>query len=139
MMEMKRLWADGPAMLEAEHFKLTGDSILLADFTPVRAGEKGVDLGCASGALMLLLLWRERGLRMTGVEIEPEAASLADENIRQNGLAERASVLCGDYRKTSDMLPNGGFDIVIANPPYFREKQGAMSPDTKRSFSQGMR
>lgn len=132
-MEKTKLWPEGPTILQTEMVKLTGDSILLADFARISEGEKGVDLCCGSGALMLLLLWRERTINMTGLEIQQDAASLADETFRLNGLSDRAEVCCGDYRNVVKELPNGGFDFVISNPPYFSEKQGAMSPKLNRA------
>ena len=70
---------------------------------------------------------------MTGLEIQQDAASLAEETFRLNGLSDRAEVCCGDYRNVVKELPNGGFDFVISNPPYFSEKQGAMSPKLNRA------
>ena len=132
-MEKTKLWPEGPTILQTEMVKLTGDSILLANFARISEGEKGVDLCCGSGALMLLLLWRERTINMTGLEIQQDAASLAEETFRLNGLSDRAEVCCGDYRNVVKELPNGGFDFVISNPPYFAEKQGAMSPKLNRA------
>ena len=117
--------------------RLTTDSVLLADYAAVRSGEKGVDLGCGSGLLMLLLLRRESGLRMTGLEIQPEALRLAEENLRINSLRERAELLCGDLRETVKRLPNGGFDFVISNPPYFPPEGGRMPPDAARETARG--
>lgn len=134
-MEKTKLWPEGPTILQTELVKLTGDSILLADFARISEGEKGVDLCCGSGALMLLLLWRERTINMTGLEIQQDAASLAEETFRLNGLSDRAEVCCGDYRNVVKELPNGGFDFVISNPPYFAEKQGAMSPKLNRAMA----
>ena len=110
------------------------DSILLADFAVVHSGEKGADLGCASGLLMLMLLWREKELCMTGLELLPEAVQLAEENLRANGLQERAELVCGDLRETAGKLPNGGFDFIISNPPYYttEARSGARGEKTLR-------
>ncbi len=132
-MEAKRLWPGGPLFLEAEHMRLTTDSILLASFASVRAGERGADLGCASGALMLLLLVRTEGLRMTGFELLPEAVRLAEENFRLNGMAGRTELFCGDLRETVGRVPKEGFDFVISNPPFFSERSGKISPDADRA------
>ncbi len=88
-MEAKRLWAGGPLFLQAETAKLTTDTVLLADFAQIGRATSGADLGCASGALMLLLLQREARLQMTGVELQPDAARLAEENLRLNGMTDR--------------------------------------------------
>ena len=67
-MDEDRLWPGGPVLLQPESVKLTTDTVLLADFAEVRAGQNGADLGCSSGALMILLMQREAGLRMTGLD-----------------------------------------------------------------------
>ena len=136
-MDGTRLWPGGPLFQDAAPMRVTTDSVLLADFAAVRGGEKGADLGCGSGLLMLLLLRRESGLHMAGLEIQPEALRLAEENLRINGLLERAELVCGDLRETVKRLPNGGFDFVISNPPYFPPESGRMPPDGARETARG--
>ncbi|WP_418272064.1 tRNA1(Val) (adenine(37)-N6)-methyltransferase [Intestinimonas sp.] len=80
------------------------------------------DLGCGSGALGLLLLEREPSLALTGVERDPAAAAVADRNFRENGVEGR--VCTGDLRDP-ELLPAGGFDLAVSNPPWFREGGGA--------------
>ena len=79
-----------PCFAQAEHFKLGTDSVLLADFVKLSGTKRGIDLGCASGAISLLLLTKHEKLHMTGLEILPEAATLARENMAANALAERS-------------------------------------------------
>ena len=67
------LWPDGPKFAQAEHFRLSTDCVLLSDFINTGTARRGIDLGCASGAIMLLLLARSERLHMTGLEILPEA------------------------------------------------------------------
>ena len=136
-MNAERLWPGGPLLLQAGHAKLTTDTVLLADFTRYGQAKQGVDLGCASGALMLLLLWRDETLRMSGIELLPEAAALAEENLRLNGLSARGRVICGDLRVKQDELPYGRYDFVVANPPYFPMHSGLMPPDADRAAARG--
>ena len=136
-MDGTRLWPGGPLFQDAAPMRLTTDSVLLADFAAVRGGEKGADLGCGSGLLMMLLLRRESDLQMAGLEIQPEALRLAEENLRINGLLERTELVCGDLRETVKRLPNGGFDFVISNPPYFPPESGRMPPDGARETARG--
>lgn len=129
----EEMWPGGPLFLQSEQARLTTDSVLLADFAGVNGRMRGADLGCASGALMLLLLRREPGITMTGLELSPEAAALAGENLCLNALEARAEVICGDFRETSGTLRAGSFDFVIANPPYFEPQRGAVSPEEGRA------
>lgn len=133
MAEFSPLWAGGPLFAQAEHFRLSTDSILLADFVRVGSCRRGIDLGCASGILGLLLLTKNVKLQMTGIELVPEAAALADENFDRNNLSDRAEVICGDLREHRGLFPSGSFDLVVANPPYYPAAAGAVSPDACRA------
>ena len=87
-LEMERLWPGGPFFAQDDQIRLTTDTVLLADFAQSSAGRSGVDLGCASGALMLLLLWKTPALTMTGMELTDRAAALAKENPEAHAEAE---------------------------------------------------
>ena len=77
------LWPGGPVFCASRHFPLSTDSILLADFACVHRGERGIDLGCGAGILTLLLLHRQEGLTMTGLELLPEAAGLVVRGLQE--------------------------------------------------------
>lgn len=137
MTKFESLWENGPLFAQAEHFKLGTDSILLADFVKSAGAKKGIDLGCASGVLGLLLLWRMPRLHMTGLEIVPEAARLAEENMAANGLDSRSLIINGDIRQHRELFKSGSFDLVVANPPYFPAGSGMLSPDAGRAGARG--
>ena len=133
MPEFISLWNSGPLFAQAEHFRMGTDCVLLPDFAALGSAKRGIDLGCASGALALLLLSRSERLHMTGLEILPEAAELAKKNMAVNGLEERSEMLCGDIRKHRELFRTGSFDLVISNPPYFPVGSGLSSPDGERA------
>lgn len=103
-------------------FPLGEDSLALGDFAPVRPGAAVCDLGCGGGTLLLLLARREPSLRLTGVELDGNAAQAARENLARNGL--RGTILTGDLRDKA-LLPNEGFALAVSNPPYFSKGSGA--------------
>ena len=131
------LWNGGPLFCQPEHFRLGTDSVLLADFVNPASAARGIDLGCASGAIALLLLCRSERLHMTGLEIVEAAAALARENMERNGLAERSRMLCGDIRRHRELFQSGSFDLVVANPPYFPVERGFLSPEEGRRNARG--
>lgn len=131
-MEENRLWPTGPYFRQGAGAKLTTDSVLLADFVRNVRG-KGADLGCASGILMLLLLEREPGITMTGVEIEAEAAGAALENLRHNGLETRGEILCMDLRKIRSKMKVGSYEFAVFNPPYYDVGRGKISETPERA------
>ena len=131
------LWPDGPLFAQAEHVRLSTDCVLLADFVNGDRAARGIDLGCASGAISLLLLARLPRLHMTGLEILPEAARLAEENMAKNGFQDRSRLVAGDIRRHRELFRTGSFDLVVSNPPYFPVGSGPLSPDKARAAARG--
>ena len=127
------LWPGGPLFAQAENQRLGTDCVLLADFVRTRRGQRGIDLGCASGALALLLLAREPTLRMTGLELDADAAALGRANLEANALSGQGEILTGDIRDHRALFPAGSFDFVVTNPPYFPLGRGALPPDPARA------
>lgn len=115
-------------------FRLSTDSILLADFcTPLRA-EHIIDLGCGGMSLGVLLCASNENCRVTGVEIQSAACGIAEENIRVNGLGDRLRVICADLREFAAGNPLK-CDAVVSNPPYFPVHSGAASPDRAQTIA----
>ena len=106
-------------------FRLSTDSMVLADFC----------LGSGCVALGLLLLRDHPDMRVTGLEILPDAAAQARKNIDANHLSEHFSVITGDLRGHRTLLPASAFDAVVSNPPYFPAASGAISPDDARAIA----
>lgn len=137
MADFCELWQGGPRFAQAEHFKLGTDCVLLVDFVNTASARLGIDLGCASGAISLLLLVRAPLLHMTGLELVPQAVELARENMAENALTERADMLCGDIRRVRELFAAGSFDLTVANPPYFPVGHGKPSADAARAAARG--
>ena len=95
------------------------DALLLASFSRERV-TRGVcmDFGTGSGVLPLLLLAGGSRARFLAVELQERYALLARENAERNGFADSVEVLCGDLRSYRTLLPAGGADSVVCNPPY---------------------
>lgn len=127
------LWAGGPTFAQSEHFKLGTDSILLADFVNPGSYRRGIDLGCGSGILPLLLLNRTEKLHMTGLEINSAACEYAVANLEHNRFGGRGEIICGDIKNHRKLFSSGEFDLIVANPPYFAEGSGYSSPKVERA------
>ena len=115
-------------------FRLSTASMVLADFCRLPRGAAVCDLGSGCGALGLLLLRDHPDMRVTGLEILPDAAAQARKNIDANHLSEHFSVITGDLREHRALLPANAFDAVVSNPPYFPAASGATSPDGARAI-----
>ena len=137
MAQFDYLWQGGPEFAQSEHFRFGTDSVLLGNYVNLSGAKRAVDLGCASGVISLLMLSRNANLRVTGLEINQDAAALAEENMVHNGLENRSTILCGDICRVREMLPSGAFDVVVSNPPYYAVSTGDISPDLDRAKARG--
>lgn len=75
-----------------------------------------IDVGTGSGCLLLTLLAELPGWRGLGVDLSPEALTVAQRNRVLLGLEERAQLLQGSWLEP---VPSGNlYDLIVSNPPY---------------------
>ncbi|PZQ52220.1 MAG: methyltransferase [Rhodovulum sulfidophilum] len=98
-------------------YRAATDPVFLAAFTPARAGQSVLELGCGAGVAILCLAARVPGLDLHGLEAQPGYAALARANAAANGIA--LAVHTGDLRRPPVELRGRSFDHVIANPPFY--------------------
>ncbi|HYE49736.1 MAG TPA: methyltransferase [Azospirillaceae bacterium] len=113
------------------------DPVLLAAAVPAGEGERVLELGCGAGAASLCLAARVPGCRVTGLEMQAEAAELARRNAALNRLEERFEVVEGDLLRPPGVLRPGGFDRVMANPPFHPAGAHTISPTAGKAASHG--
>ncbi|TBN39867.1 methyltransferase domain-containing protein [Paracoccus subflavus] len=117
-------------ILQPKHgFRSGADAVMLAAACPARMDQAVLELGCGAGVASLCLGWRVPGLRLVGLERQPDYADLARQNAAGNGIA--LEVLTGDLARPPLGLRARTFDHVIANPPYFLG--GTPAPDKGRA------
>ena len=102
------------------------DPVLLAAAVKAKARDRVLDVGCGTGAAMFCLAARIPGIDITGLEIQPALATLAEASIKLNALGTRARIVVGDLKTLPDIGCATPFDIVISNPPYGAD--GTASP-----------
>jgi release factor glutamine methyltransferase len=73
-----------------------------------------LDLGTGTGCLLLALLSELPHAMGTGIDIVPGAVHMARCNARVLGLSGQAGFAAGDWGTAL----RGGFDAIVANPPY---------------------
>lgn len=114
-----------------EEFQLTRDALALVDFAPVKRMDRVCDLGCGVGNLLIPLGARSSELTLDGVELRESAAALCRKSLARSGLT--GTIVTGDLRVRHAELPWGSYDLVVANPPYFRSGSGKVSPAQGRA------
>lgn len=107
-------------------FKFGTDSVLLANFVKLRRGDQVIDLGTGSGVIPLLLAYKNPEIKVTGVEIQAEAAALAQKNVEFNNLSEQIEIVNQDLCTLDSKYKTGSFDVVVSNPPYLPVASGKL-------------
>lgn len=134
MPNFDELWLGGPRFMQTEcSFKLSTDSVLLADFVNMRRVRRCLDLGSGAGVLSVLLAAKNIDAELLGIELQSEFADLSRENLRCNKMEDRAKIITGDMREHRQLVEAESFDLVVSNPPYFPESSGISAPTQHRA------
>jgi len=97
--------------------KVCTDSCILGAWTASRLGyaKNMLDIGSGTG-LLPLMLSQKNEIPIDTIELDPESAAQARENIQQSPWAGQIQVLEGDARNFSFHTQ---YDFIITNPPFY--------------------
>lgn len=92
------------------------DTEVLVEEALARGGDRTrvLDVGTGSGAITLALASERPDWIFTALDLSEEALRVARDNARRHELHERIVFVHGDLAR----LPDGPFDLIVANPPY---------------------
>jgi tRNA1(Val) A37 N6-methylase TrmN6 len=111
------------------------DAVLLAAAAPVRAGQRVIDVGAATGAVGLMIAARQPAAAFVFVERDPDQVALCRQNLALNGVAGTVAEL--DLLERLSWGPAGlvpeAADLVVTNPPYLDAAGARVSPDPGRA------
>lgn len=114
-------------------FRTSLDSVMLAAACPAKAIDHVLDMGAGVGGASFCL-WKRVTCHVTGIELQPEYATLAQQNIALNDATNKAMFIQSDIREyNAETL----FDHVMCNPPYFEAGGHTVSPDALRAHALG--
>ena len=109
------------------------DPVFLASSVRPKGAATVLELGCGVGVASLCLGARVPGLKITGVELQPDYADLAERNALENGV--KFEVVRGDVEDLPLDVRQRSFDHVIANPPYFEAQRMTPPQDTGKEIA----
>jgi release factor glutamine methyltransferase len=93
-----------------------------------RSGLRILDVGIGSGAILAALLAELPDAFGVGCDIAEAALVTARRNLRRHGLARRGAVVLARSLATF----SGGFDVVVANPPYVATAEiASLAPEVR--------
>lgn len=81
-----------------------------------------LDLGTGSGCIIISVLTQVTHTRGTATDISAAALKVARRNAEFHKVSDRLTLVEADRLKLpSDVIPEGGFDLLVCNPPYIAE------------------
>lgn len=115
-------------------FHASLDTVFLAAAAEVREGQKLLDIGCGVGSAGFCVMAREKGISLTGIDVQRELVDLALQNAALNGVADRCRFFCGSIL-TDRHVEDNSFHAAMMNPPY--QDGGTPSPNRIKSVAHG--
>ncbi|MGZ5211334.1 MAG: tRNA1(Val) (adenine(37)-N6)-methyltransferase [Kaistella sp.] len=102
----------------AKVFRVGTDGVLLGASVCVQSAENILEIGTGTGLIALMIAQRNTTAKITALDINEEAVTLADENFRNSPYKSRLRVLHCDFKNFES---DEKFDLIVSNPPYFEE------------------
>ncbi len=114
-------------------YRVAVDPVLLAAAVPERHCRRVLDAGAGTGAASLCLAARVPDCRIVALERDPATAALLAANVRENGFADRITVVRGDLVDPPAEAAGADFDLVMTNPPYIAAGKGTPAAAERRA------
>jgi len=109
------------------------DSLLLAtDLPELERAPNIADLGAGNGVVGLCVAKRIPQATLVAVERQSSLVAHLESNIVRNGLTDRVRVISDDIRNLSVHGVSHCADLVVSNPPFFRNGTGRASASDER-------
>lgn len=111
------------------------DAVLLSGFVSERETGRMIDLGTGTGIIPILLRAKTNIRDLTGLEIQPESAEMAQRSVKMNGLENEIKIIRGDIMCAAETFGKGVFDVVTSNPPYMKAGAGIVNPRNTKAIA----
>ena len=115
--------------LEGRGPRVRVDTVLLAHYAVIKPRSRVLEMGCANGAISMILARRRPGARFEAFDINPELVGMAVKNAELNGLSGAISFFVSDLREYRRDFAAVTYDAVVMNPPYDEPGTSRPSPD----------
>jgi 16S rRNA G1207 methylase RsmC len=124
--ECQLAFRDGERLIHAvsrpgvfSHRRVDDGARALVRAATVGAGQHVLELGCGSGVVSLAAALRAPDVRVLAIDSNPRAVECTTRGAQLNGITNLEARLSTAESSAGDEIPAGGFDLVVANPPYY--------------------
>lgn len=110
--------------------KVGTDGVLLGAWIDLTHTRRLLDIGTGTGLIAIMAAQRHTELMIDAIEIDPAAASQAQENINSTPWWKRIHLFQG---KVQTFMPDYQYDLIVCNPPFFINS--TKNPELKRTLA----
>lgn len=119
---------------DREKFSFGVDAILLSDFARIKKKDTVLEIGCGNGIVSLRCHALYRPEKIIAFEIQEDVAALARRSVELNGI-ETVEIVSGDVKEEKDRVAEGSVDVILTNPPYFKEHRALLNALDNKTLS----
>ena len=105
---------------DTEYFKMSMDSMILANFVTINLRDKNIlDIATGNAPIPMLLTYRTKA-KIYGVELQTPVYNLGRISIKENNMDKQIILINDDAKNLVNIFENDTFDVITCNPPYFK-------------------
>ncbi len=113
---------------ERSAMKVGTDGVLLGAWAESYNPHYILDIGTGTGLIALMMAQRFADASIDAIEIDPDSASEAADNVSASPWSRRIRIIQSDFLIWESTVP---YDLILCNPPYF--KNSLLPPRADRS------
>lgn len=113
---------------ERSAMKVGTDGVLLGAWAKANDPQHILDIGTGTGLIALMMAQRFADASIDAIEIDPDSAREADDNVSASPWSNRIKIIQADFLLWES---TGPYDLILCNPPYF--KNSLVPPRAERS------
>lgn len=98
--------------------KVGTDGVLLGAWTSIPDIGRVLDIGTGTGLIALMVAQRNLKVKITAIDIEPDAYKQAIENVEESKFSDSIEVICESLSNYT-LHDNEKFELVVCNPPFY--------------------
>jgi len=110
--------------------KVGMDGVLLGAWADASGAERILDIGTGTGLIALMMAQKNNLAQIDAIEIDPEACSEADFNVRQSPWKDWIQVQKISFQEFAKRTDRK-YDLILSNPPFFTN--GVKAPIENRA------